>query len=122
MDSRSNMTNSPSVNEINLLKAKKPILEALKEKKQTGENKKQLSTIITVYEEVKRTYFTQRGNMFHFFNINFISQRSNIKRWYVYSSRFKMGGVIFKYSMGTLFVLKGAIFKINLHTISSTQL
>ena len=85
------------------------------------EKKKQFSVILPANNEMKKTNFTLKLNIFFFIFIDFITQLYNKREWSGNNSEFETE-MIFKFAFKILFLMVIGLFKCILLTLASTQL
>ena len=115
------MPSSSTANGIDLVGAKMFIEGLLEERLEIEEKKKQFSVILSANNEMKKTNFTLKLNIFFFIFIDFITQLYSKREWSGTNSEFETE-MIFKFAFKILFLMVIGLFKCILLTLVSTQL
>jgi hypothetical protein len=115
------MPSSSTANGIDFVRAKMFIEGLLEERLEIEEKKKQFSVILSANNEMKKTNFTLKLNIFFFIFIDFITQLYNKKEWSGNNSEFETE-MISKFAFRILFLMVIGLFKCILLTLVMTQL
>ena len=115
------MPSSSTANGIDFVRANMFIEGLLEVRLEIEEKKKQFSVILPANNEMKRTNFTLKLNIFFFIFIDFITQLYNKKEWSGNNSEFETE-MISKFAFRILFLMVIGLFKCILLTLVMTQL